>query len=134
MFDTFHRAEFFQQRLELGIVIDHQREVAAEQTVVRVDVDGTQHQFFLFRDNTGQIVYDADVVVADYTQGNRVLRRALAAPFGFDDTVTETLAQFGSIRTVGAVNLDTAVDGDETEDGVAVDGLATACQLVVETS
>ena len=31
------------------------------------------------------------------------------------------------------MDLDAAIDGDKAEDGIAIDGMAAACQLVVET-
>ena len=70
--------------------------------------------------------------LSDNTQRDGILRRTFAGPAGLDDTVAETATQFGRIRTVGAVNLDAAADGDEPEDTVAIDGITAAGQLVVD--
>ena len=87
-----------------------------------VDIDGAQHEFLIFRDDTREIVDDTDIIGADDAQGNAVLRRALPTPLRLDDAVAIATTQFRGIRTVSTMDLDTAVDGDETEYRVAIDG------------
>ena len=60
------------------------------------------------------------------------MRGALSTPLCLDNAITITASQFRGIRTVGAMNLDTAVDGDETEDGVTIDGRAATRQLIID--
>ena len=55
-------------------VIKHDNECATEQTVMRINVDATQNQFFFFGNNTRQIVYNAYVIHANDSQGYAVLR------------------------------------------------------------
>ena len=98
---------------------------------MRVDVDAAQHQLLVFRDDARQVVDDAQVVVAYHPECYLILRRSLSAPLGLDDAVAEASTHLGRIGAVGAVNLDASADGDESEDVVAVDGVAAVSQLVV---
>ena len=132
MLDTFHRAEFLDECLQSRVIVNHNGDVAAKQSVVGIDVDGTQHQLLLFLDNAGQVVDNTDIVVANYSQCNCILRGTLAAPFSLDYAVAETLAQFRGVRTVSTVNLDASINGDKAEHGITVDGLSTTCQLIVD--
>ena len=107
-------------------------DVAREQAVVRVDIDASHDDFLFFCNDVGDVAHNADVVVADDAKGGGILTAALAAPTSLHDAIAETLAQFGGVRAVGAMNLDAAGDGDEAEDGVAVDGVAALGQREVE--
>ena len=97
-----------------------------------VDVDAAQDEFLFFGDDAGEVVDDADVVVANDAQGDGVLAGALAAPLGAHDAVAEALLQLGGVGAVLAVYLDAAADGDEAEYRVAIDGLTAARKLVVD--
>jgi len=100
---------------------------------VGVDADAAQGDGWFLGNHRGDVGHDADVVVAHHLQGNGVVRAfGLAGPAGFDDAVTEALHHLGGVGAVGAVYLDAACGGHETEDIVAVDGVATAGQLVID--
>ena len=47
LFDSLDGAEFFEQGFEAGVVVDHDGEVAAEESVVGVDVDGAEDEFLV---------------------------------------------------------------------------------------
>ena len=73
LFNTFDGTQFLDKGLQTGIVVDHDDEVTTEQTVVRVDIDAAQHQFLVLGDDAGEVVDDADIIVADDTQGDGIL-------------------------------------------------------------
>ena len=60
-------------------------EIAAEQSVVAVDIDGAHDDFLFLRNHIGDVVHNADVVVADDAQCDGIERCAFSAPAGFDD-------------------------------------------------
>ena len=62
-----------------------------------------------------------------------MLTLTLARPLGFHDTVTETSFHFVGVRTILAVNLDTTVDGNESEHIVAVNRVAAFSQLEIKS-
>ena len=78
LLDALHGAQLLDECLETGVIVNHDGEVTAEQTVVRVDIDGAQDELLVLRDDAGQVVDDADVVDADDAQGNAVLRGPLS--------------------------------------------------------
>ena len=118
---ALHRFNLLYQRFQLGIVVYGHRQHAREQSVVRVDADGAQQDVVLLINNRRDVRHDADVVMADNTEGNRILfALALSGPAGFHDAVGEAGTHLLGIRTVTTVNLDTAVDADESEHFVTV--------------
>ena len=113
-------------------IFDHDGEVAGKQSVVGVDADAAQADAGLLGDDGGDVGDDADVVVPHYAEGDGVLRAlALACPPCLDNAVAEACMQFGRIGAVAAVNLDAAIDTDEAEHVVAIDGIAALGQLEV---
>ena len=78
LLDAFHRAQFFDQSFKFRQVVNHYDKISTEQSVVTVDIDTAQYEFFFHRDNAGQIVDNANVVDADDTQRNTILRCAFA--------------------------------------------------------
>ena len=133
MFDTLDGAQFLDELLQSGGILKHHHEVAAEQSVVGVDVDRAQHESLILGDDACQVVHDTDIVAADHPQRDAVLRGSFPTPPGLHDSIAIATAQLGGVGTVLTVDLDTAVDGDESEDRVTVDGLTTTGQLVVES-
>ena len=133
MFDTFHGAQFLDELFQTGGVFEHHDEIATEQAVVGVDVDRAQHQSLILGDDTREIVHDTDIIGTDHTQGDGVLRGPFPTPSGFHHTIAIATTQLRRIGTVLTVDLDAAVDRHEAEDRIAIDGMAAACQLVVET-
>ena len=126
LLDALHGAQLLDECFEAGVVVNHDGEVAAEQAVVRVDVDRAQDEFLVLRYDAGEVVDNADVVVADDTQGDGILAGALAAPLGTYDTIAEALLQLWGVGTVLTVYLDAAIDGDKAKHLVAIDGLTAA--------
>jgi hypothetical protein len=57
----------------VGVVVDHDDEVAAEQTVVRVDINTAEHEFLILGDDTGEVVDNTDIIIADDPQGDGIL-------------------------------------------------------------
>ena len=129
MLDAFDGAELLDEGFETRGVFEHHHQIATKQTVVAVDINAAQNQFLVFRDDAGEIVDNTDIVVTNHTQRNAILRRALAAPLGLDNAIAKTATQLRGIRTIAAVNLDTAIDGDEAKDIVALDGRTALGQL-----
>ena len=132
MFYSLHSLEFFDQGFESRCVVDVDHEISAKESVVAVDTDTAQRELFILTDDTRKIVHDADVVIAHNTQRYRIHRCSLAAPSCLDDAITKALAQFGCIRTVATVNLDTAVDSDKSKDIITIYRLAALGQLEVD--
>ena len=98
---------------------------------MRVDIDGTHHDFLFFRDNARNVVDDAEVVVAHNFDGDAILSCTLSAPSGFHNAVAKAFAQFGGVRTIGAMYLYSAAHRNETENWIAIYGLAAFGQRVV---
>ena len=115
LYHTLHHTQFLHQRLQSGGIVKHHLEITTEQAVMRVDIDGAQHELLVLGDDARQIVHNADIIIAHDTQGDAVLRRALPTPLRLDNALTITASQFRRIRTVGTVDLDTAIDGDKAE-------------------
>ena len=63
LFDTFNGTQFLYQGFQTRVVVNHDGNVATEQPVVGIDIDGAQYQFFFFRDDAGNVVYNTDIVV-----------------------------------------------------------------------
>ena len=97
-----------------------------------INIDTTQHQFLFLRDNTGKIIHNTDIVVTNHTQGDAILRRSLTTPLGLNNTIPESAAQLGGIRTIATVNLDTAINGNKAKHIVAIDRRTAFCQLVIQ--
>ena len=90
MLDAFDGAELLDEGFEARGIFEHHHQIATEQTVVAVDIDAAQNQLLVLRDDAGEIVDNAYIVVTYHTQRNAILRRALAAPLGLDDAIAET--------------------------------------------
>ena len=60
------------------------------------------------------------------------MRCSLAAPTGADDAIGHVFAQVAGVGTGGSVDFDAAIDGDETENRVAENGVAALRQRVVD--
>ena len=114
-------------------VVEHDGECAAEKSVVTVDADAAEQNFLFLADDVGDVVDDADVVVANDTKGDGVLTAALACPLGSDNAVAEALTQLWSVGAVLAMYLDAAATGDKAKDIVAIDRLAAFRHLEVDT-
>ena len=71
--DAPHGAQLLDETLEARVVVEHDDEVAPEQSVVGVDVDAAQDELLVLRDDAGQVVDDAQVVVADDAQRALIL-------------------------------------------------------------
>ena len=56
---------------------------------MRVDVDAAHVNLLFLRDDIGDVVDDADVVVTYDAQGDGILVVALSAPTGFHNAVAE---------------------------------------------
>ena len=98
-----------------------------------VNIDAPHHDLLFFGNDAGNIVDNTNIIITDDAQGGGVLYLSFTAPFGPDDTITEPFTQFGCVGTVDAVDLDSSVDGDEAEDIIAIDGVATLGQLEINT-
>ena len=133
MFNTFYCSELSYQGLQLWGVVEHDRKVAAEKAIVRVDTDATHDNFLFFWDDARDVVDDTDIVVANNMESNGVLWGPFTAPFSFYNSVTESFAELGSIWTVGAMNLYPTIDGNKAKDIVAIDGVTTLSQLIINT-
>ena len=73
-------------------------------------------------DDGGEVVDDSEVVVADdVDDGGEGVLAVPGCPACPDDAVGEALDEFGSVRTVVAVDFDASSCGDESEDGVSED-------------
>ena len=131
LFDPFDGSYFLDECFEFGSVFDVDVEVSAEESVVAVDVDASHHDFLFFGDDASDVVDDSNVVVSDNLECDGVLRVAFSAPFCPYDAVAESFAHLGCVGAVGAVYFDSSVDGDESEDAVAVDGVAAFGELEV---
>ena len=103
-----------------------------EQAVVGVDGDAAHRDAFFFGNDRRDVGYDADVVVADDSQHDGVLRPLFARPAGFYDAVSELGAQIFGIGAVLAVYFDASLGGDEPEYLVSENGVAAFRQFVVE--
>jgi hypothetical protein len=57
----------------VGVIVDHDDEVAAEQTVVRVDINTAEHEFLILRDDTSEVVDNTDIIITDDPQGDGIL-------------------------------------------------------------
>lgn len=95
-FTPLHGAQFLQQCVELRRVVDQHVEIAAEQSVVTVDVYRLHYNLLLLRDDACDVVHDAEVVVSYNAQRYVILRCSLAAPSCFHYSIAEALAQFGA--------------------------------------
>ena len=112
---SLHRAQLLHQGLQAGVLLNHHGECAREKSVVRVDADVAQLYVLLLRDDGGDVVDDANVVVSDDSERDRVERPlALACPAGLHHTVSEAGVQVGSVGAVAAVYLDAAARGQTT--------------------
>ena len=130
----FHRFDLLYQRFQFGIVVYGHCQHAREQSVVRVDADGAQQDVVLLINNRRDVRHDADVVMTDNTEGNRILfTLALSGPAGFHDAVREAGTHLLGIRAVTTVNFDTAVDADESEHFITVNRVTAFGQCKVES-
>ena len=68
IFDAFDCFDFLDEGGELAVVADTDHKITLEHAVVGVDGDVAKHGVRLFRDDRGDVGYDADVVVAYYAQ------------------------------------------------------------------
>ena len=98
---------------------------------MRVDVDRPHHHLFLLGYDGGDVVDDAEVIIADDAQGGGVLRLALATPARLHYAVAEALAHLRGVGAVFAVNLYSARHGDKSEHVVAIDRVAAFRQREV---
>ena len=59
--------------MQAGVLLDEYGECAREESVVRVDADVAQLYVLLFRDDGGDVVDDANVVVSDDSERDWVV-------------------------------------------------------------
>ena len=97
---------------------------------MRVDIDTAQHDVLLLRDDRGNVVDNAQIVLPHHVKRNGVRALPFACPTSFDDAIAKALAQGRSVGATRAVNLDTATDRNEPKDVVTIDGVATTRQLL----
>ena len=90
LLDASDRAQALDKRFKFSIIVNHHYKIASEQTVVAVDVDAAQHEFFFFRYDVCQIVYNTDVIITNDAQRNGILRRAFARPLGTYNAIAKT--------------------------------------------
>ena len=124
--------ELLDEQVELAVVFDKQHHVATEEPIVGIDVDGAHGELVFLGNDVGDIAHDADIVVPNDAQGDGILTRSLATPFGFHHAIAKTFAQFGCVGAGGAVDGDATTHGDEAENIIAIDGMATLCQLIID--
>ena len=112
--------------------VDHDGEVAIEQTGIRVNIDRSEQGIFFLINYRRDIADDAYVVVTYHTQSDAVLGAALARPFCFHNTVRISLLEVPDVDTVGSVNSYSSGNADESFNLVAIDRVAAASQLIVD--
>ena len=133
MLYALYGAEFLHQSFKASGVLQLDDEITLEEAVVAIDVDRSHHDFLFLGYYRSDIVYDADIVVANDAQGDGILSVALAAPFSLYDAIAKASTKFGRIRAVATVNLDTSAHGDEAKYIIAIDRTTTFSQRIVDT-
>ena len=133
MLYALYGAEFLHQSFKASGVLKLDDEITLEEAVVAIDVDRSHHDFLFLGYYRSDIVYDADIVVANDAQGDGILSVALAAPFSLYDAIAKASTKFGRIRAVATVNLDTSAHGDEAKYIIAIDWTTTFSQRIVDT-
>ena len=71
---SLHGAQLLQQCVELRRVVNQHVQIAAEQSIVTVDVYRLHHYLLLLRDDACDVVHDAEVVVSYNAQRDVILR------------------------------------------------------------
>ena len=71
------------------VVAEHDGEIALEEAVYRINVQGTERNARLFADDGGDVGHNRNVVAANHAEGHDIAIVAFAAPFRPDNAITE---------------------------------------------
>ena len=123
--DTFHALELLDEEFELVEVVDLNGKVAREESVLGgLDVDATENDVLFLGNDTGDVGYDADVVVTNDSKGDGIEAAALPCPTCWDDAIGKVLTEALGVRTVLAVDLDAPTRCDKAKDIVTINRVA----------
>lgn len=73
LLNTSDGTQLLNQIVKFSGVVQHYNKISAEQSIVTVNVDTAQDEFLVFRNDTRQIIQDAQVVNAYNAQRDAVL-------------------------------------------------------------
>ena len=125
MFYPFYRFQFLDELIQFTIVFNHQHYITTKESIVRININGTHRKLILFRDNIRDIAYNSNIIIANDSKCNGILACSFSTPFRLNYAIAKAFPEFWSIRTIIAMDSDTAINRNETENIITINWMTT---------
>ena len=77
---ALHSLQLLDQSLKAVGIVNLNREVTREKTIIGIDGNASQKQFFLLGNDTRDVIHNAEVIISHNTERNAILRLSLTTP------------------------------------------------------